>query len=133
MTRNSRQRPLFYDNDDPEISELVHHLLGLKYFVNRTTQFHIKIGPVNFFPTTGTITIDGEGPSTDKGPESLLSLLAQKYPPRKTNAYQRRTSPTPSPTLPQQAPAPDQTDEAVDDPIHVDDPDQEDDFGEPML
>jgi hypothetical protein len=133
MTINSRPRKLFYDNDDPEISKLIHHLLSLKYFINRTTQFHIKIGPVNFFPTTGTITIDGEGPSTDKGQESLLSLLAQKYPPRKTNAYVRRPASTPSPTLPQQAAPLDQNAEVVYDSFHVDDPDQKDDFGEPLL
>lgn len=39
------------------------------------TQYHLKIGIVNFYPTTGKITIDGEPPFGPKGLDALLDIL----------------------------------------------------------
>jgi hypothetical protein len=88
---------LFYDNDDPETSELIRYLISQKYFTKRPSQFHIKIGPVNFYPTTGVVTIDGQGRAASKGQDFLLKLLAEDYPPRLTHAYKGTLPQVPSP------------------------------------
>lgn len=39
------------------------------------TPYHLKMGVVNFYPTTGKITIDGEPPYAAKGLQTLLGVL----------------------------------------------------------
>lgn len=39
------------------------------------TVYQLKMGIVNFYPTTGTITIDGEPPYADKGLQALSEAL----------------------------------------------------------
>lgn len=39
------------------------------------TLYHLKMGIVNFYPTTGKITIDGEPPHGPKGLDALLEVL----------------------------------------------------------
>ena len=39
------------------------------------TPYHLKMGTVNFYPTTGKITIDGEPPYGPKGLNALLEVL----------------------------------------------------------
>lgn len=39
------------------------------------TPYHLKMGAVNFYPTTGKITIDGEPPYGHKGLSALLEVL----------------------------------------------------------
>jgi hypothetical protein len=46
------------------------------YSVQRCTRHHIKIGPVNFYPSRGKITIDPDSSHPEKGFEALLQLLA---------------------------------------------------------
>jgi hypothetical protein len=71
---------LFYPGDDKETSDLINAMIAAKYFVNRLSQVHLKFKTFNYFPTTGTITIDGEGRYPEKGAKAFLELLKDRYP-----------------------------------------------------
>jgi hypothetical protein len=73
---------LFYPGDDAKTRELIQALIAGKYYVNRISQVHIKFETLNYFPTTGTITIDGEGRCPKKGADAFLELLRERYPRR---------------------------------------------------
>jgi hypothetical protein len=77
------RRPLFYPDDTPRYYELIHEMIDLKYFVSRPSKHHIKHGDVNFWPSTGTITIDGQGRYNEKGKEAFIALLQRMYPRRR--------------------------------------------------
>ena len=62
--------------------ESIEKLRELKYFIRRDDRIALKLGPVNFWPSTGTITIDGEGRHDGgRGLDDLLALLAERFPP----------------------------------------------------
>jgi hypothetical protein len=69
---------LFRPGDPAEIRDQIRHLLSLKYYVQRKTDFHIKIGDVNYYPHRGTITIDPSLRHAEKGFKALLALLETK-------------------------------------------------------
>jgi len=46
------------------------------------SRYHVKIREVNYFITTGTITVDSGVRCKNKGFDALLSLLEKKYPRR---------------------------------------------------
>lgn len=72
--------PLFFPDDNRETYEVIRELIDLKYFVRRPSKYHIKHGDVNFWPSTGTITIDNVGRHPEKGKEAFIALLQQMYP-----------------------------------------------------
>lgn len=72
--------PLFYPDDTLATYELIRELINLKYFVWRPSKYHIKHRDVNFWPSTGTITIDNVGRHPENGKEAFFSLLQQMYP-----------------------------------------------------
>jgi hypothetical protein len=73
---------LFYDTDTPAMIEAIEKLRELKYFIRRGDRITLKLGRVNFWPSTGTITIDGEGRyDGGQGLDDLLALLAERFPP----------------------------------------------------
>jgi hypothetical protein len=56
---------------------------------------------VNYWPSTGTITIDGEGRHPEKGEQALLALLEKRYPkPRSKGDERQAISLEPSPFAP---------------------------------
>jgi hypothetical protein len=90
MNKPANESPLFYNDDTPETVELIHGLIRRKYFTQRPSKSHIKVGPVNFWPTTGTISVDGRGRAVEKGADFLMQILAKHFPPKITHTYKRR-------------------------------------------
>lgn len=84
---------LFYPDDAPELYLLVSKLIDRKYYVRRPSKHHIKHRALNYYPSTGTITIDGRGRSTDKGPDAFLALAEKEYPKHQRQGSGRRTRP----------------------------------------
>lgn len=72
--------PLYYPDDTPRTYELIRELIDLKFFVWRPSKYHIKHGDVNFWPSTGTITIDNVGRHSERGKEAFIALLQRMYP-----------------------------------------------------
>lgn len=72
--------PLLYPDDTPTLRKLIKELIGLKYFVSRPSKHHIKHGAINFYPSTGTITIDAVGRHPENGRQAFLALLTTMYP-----------------------------------------------------
>jgi hypothetical protein len=87
-------KPLFYPDDDPLIRELIKLLIKRKRFVRREAKHHIKHGNVNYFHTTGVITIDGQGRHSETGAEAFLKLVEARYEKRlgpKINPFENLT------------------------------------------
>jgi hypothetical protein len=66
--------------DTEEVRLEIRKLVEFGYRVIRKTDHQIKIRDVNYYPSTGTITIDPCTKFKDKGFEALLDLLSAKYP-----------------------------------------------------
>lgn len=81
----------FYPNDSEELRERILKLNSLKYYVQRIDQHHLKMGLVNYYPSTGAITIDRVGRHPRDGFEALLALLEKRFPP--STCRSRRTYP----------------------------------------
>lgn len=77
--KTDRQRGPLPD-DTPRFYELIRELIDLKYFVWRPSKHHIKHGEANFWPSTGTITIDNVGRHPEKGKQAFIALLQRMYP-----------------------------------------------------
>ncbi|MBR1191468.1 hypothetical protein [Bradyrhizobium sp. AUGA SZCCT0160] len=71
---------IFFEQDTPEQRRQLTELERRGYPVRRMTQYHVKIGEVNYYVTTGTITIDPAVRHKMKGFHALLALLDEKYP-----------------------------------------------------
>lgn len=85
MAENRRAaKDPFRANDTPEIQEQISRLLALKFYPVRKTDYHLKIGDVNFYPHRGTITIDPCLRHSETGFEALLDLLERKREIKKT-------------------------------------------------
>jgi hypothetical protein len=92
MNRPPKKPSIFFKDDTPETVELIKRLISLKYFVRRPEQ--IKIGPVNYWPTTGTITVDGGRRIVQKGTETLMRVLAMEFPPHTSHTRKRYVAQT---------------------------------------
>lgn len=86
---------LFYPDDPPEFYALISDLIERKYYVRRASKHQVKHRAVNYYPSTGTITIDGKGRHPGKGPEALLVLLEQMYPRRRRGGADAPSAPPP--------------------------------------
>jgi hypothetical protein len=100
--RNSpRSKILFYPDDPPEFYLLIMQLIKDKYYVTRASKHQIKHREVNYYPSSGVITIDGEGRHPEKGPQALLKLLEKRYPRRRSKGDDTQATPQePSPSSP---------------------------------
>ena len=93
---------LYYRDDGPEFYEPIRELLTLKYYVRRPSKLHIKHRDVNFWLTTGTITIDVIGRHPEKGPQAFVALVKTMYPKRSlqdAGAQAVTDEPQPSPLV----------------------------------
>ena len=63
---------------ETELQELIKQLKDCGYKVQQCTPYHLKIGPVNYFWTTGRITTDPDLKHPGKGFEALLALLDKR-------------------------------------------------------
>jgi len=99
---NSGNGMLYYRDDGPEFYEPIGELLALKYYVRRPSKHHIKHREVNFWPTTGTITIDAIGRHPEKGQQAFVALVKTMYPKRRlqdAGAQAVTDEPRPSPLV----------------------------------
>jgi hypothetical protein len=76
----NREHSLFYANDPTELRANIARLINLKYFVKRCSPHHLKVERVNFWPTTGSIQIDGQPRRPERGWSAFLALLTAEYP-----------------------------------------------------
>jgi hypothetical protein len=76
----SGENPLYYSDDADFVRELIRELIRRKRYVNRPSKHHLKHRGVNYFYTTGVITIDGQGRHYETGEEAFLKLLDARYP-----------------------------------------------------
>lgn len=77
-------RPLFLKGDGDRITKQIRLLLSRKYEVRRPSPFQIKVGPVNFFPTTGKVTTDPYTKHTQNGFDYFLEVIENQIPRRST-------------------------------------------------
>lgn len=99
--KNPPDRPMFYRNDEDDTRELIDKMLESDHFVDRPTQFHIKHRALNYYPTRGIITIDGEGGYPERGAEAFFALVVQRYPKRRRPGGSTPMEPrSPRPTSP---------------------------------
>ena len=89
---------LFYPGDSPVISDIIHETIKRKFFVKRPSRSQLKAGAINFYPSTGKITIDGEPSPTQKGAEAFWALLEQRY--GKSAPQSRKAPPALAPAMP---------------------------------
>jgi hypothetical protein len=83
--------------DQPErlsMAETCARLTALKVPYTRLTDFHVKIGCVNHYPSTGVTMLDGKKKFTQTGFEFLLAVLRERH--------VLRPVATPTPTPPSQ-------------------------------
>jgi hypothetical protein len=92
---SNRTKILFYPDDRPEFYLLIQKMIKDKYYVMRPSKHQIKHREVNYYPSSGIITIDGGGRHPEKGPQAFLALLEKRYPKRRGNDDGTPTSPEP--------------------------------------
>lgn len=73
-------RPLFYVDDLGETTNLIQKIVTSKRHLDRPTRTHIKYQALNYYPTRGIITIDGEGRYEKFGPDAFWELIESRYP-----------------------------------------------------
>ena len=81
-------------DDEPEMTAAIAAIREAGYPVVRTSEFQLKVGPVNFWPRSGKIHIDDERKCQLKGVVALLDLLLQRRLPRKVSSSRASTPPT---------------------------------------
>jgi hypothetical protein len=60
------------------LTALIKQLENRGHWVQQCSPYHLKIGPVNYFWTTGRITTDPDLKHPGKGFEALLALLDKR-------------------------------------------------------
>ncbi len=98
---SNRTRILFYPDDRPEFYLLIQKMIKDKYYVMRPSKHQIKHREVNYYPSSGVITIDGGGRHPEKGSQALLALLEKLYPKRRGRDDDTQTT---GPELPPSSP-----------------------------
>lgn len=89
---------LFYPDDPPGFYEDIMELIEAKYYVTRASKHQVKYRAVNYYPSTGTITIDGKGRHPEKGLKAVLELLKRMYPKRGPRSPAPTEPPFPPPS-----------------------------------
>lgn len=87
MIDKSKPTSHFTEYDTLEQRQQITELVERKYSVSRKSRYHVKVLEVNYFITTGTITIDPDVRYKHRGFEALLTLLEEKYPRRAPSMY----------------------------------------------
>ncbi len=75
MSKYYKSTTAILPSDSPDLRKDIQQLEKLGYSVQRCTPHHIKIGPYNWFPSTGKITIDPQSRHPEKGFDAFLRLL----------------------------------------------------------
>lgn len=61
--------------DTPELRRQLESLAALGFSVRRPSPWHVKVGPVNFFPTTGRVTTDPNIKHEQRGFDYFLKII----------------------------------------------------------
>jgi hypothetical protein len=61
------------------MDETCRRLTALKVPYDRLTDFHLKIGQINHYPTTGVTMLDGKKKYAEKGFDVLLQVLRERH------------------------------------------------------
>ena len=73
----AKNTDLFLPADPPEWRHEILELLKRGHRVTRPSPHQVKIGPINYYPSTGTITTDPRNRRLGKGFAALLRLLRE--------------------------------------------------------
>lgn len=76
-------------SDTQEIKDQIRRLVELEYHVQRMTDYQLKIGPVNYYPARGTITLDPCERHPHRGFIALVELLERMKAAAGTTIYLR--------------------------------------------
>lgn len=76
---NNSMKAVYRDDDGDEMKHAVETIEETGYKLRRPSPHHLKVGTANFYPTTGTITIDPATVHPDRGVEAFLKLLRKLY------------------------------------------------------
>jgi hypothetical protein len=87
MSDKSKPPQHFGEYDTFDQRQQITELVNRRYPVSRKSRYHVKILDVNYFITTGTITIDPDIRYKHKGFDALLTLLEEKYPRRPVELF----------------------------------------------
>lgn len=72
------KRPLLTEADTPEMHKAVEALKDHGALIARPSEYQLKIGPLNYWPGTGKITMDSGSKITARGLDSLLDMLPRR-------------------------------------------------------
>jgi hypothetical protein len=61
------------------MDETCRRLTALKVPHDRITDFHLKIGQINHYPTTGVTMLDGKKKLAERGFDVLLQVLRERH------------------------------------------------------
>jgi hypothetical protein len=75
----AENKDLFRPTDPPRWRHEIGELLKRGYRVRRPSPHQVKIGPINYYPSTGTITTDPGNRRLGKGFEALLLVLGINF------------------------------------------------------
>jgi hypothetical protein len=81
---------LFMNEDSEELREQIRDLIKRGYPVQRPTVFHVKIGPINYYPSRGKITADPCQKFAEAGYDALLKILVKQKVRTKLNDWSRK-------------------------------------------
>ena len=66
---------IFGPGDPPELRRQLEDLVERGFSVRRPSPWHVKVGPVNFFPTTGRVTTDPNIKHEQRGFDYFLKVI----------------------------------------------------------
>lgn len=80
MTRFSDDGDLDQDGDTAEMTQALAWFRRNQLRISRPTRIQLKIGPLNFYVTNGTIYADGRGePEIERGLAGLKKVLERSF------------------------------------------------------
>lgn len=75
---NRKYERLYLSIDTDDVRDQIRAIIDQGYYVERPSEYQLKIGAVNYYPHTGTITIDRSRRYPLKGLDALLELLEKQ-------------------------------------------------------
>lgn len=76
----TRQTSVLKHGDTPAMQEAINELEDRGFKIRRTSPHQLKYRDTNFYPDTGTITIDPQQRYDGQGLHTYLDLLAERHP-----------------------------------------------------
>lgn len=70
-----QRKPLYLPNDTADVRNAIKLITDAGYDLVRPSPYHLKVGPANFYPTTGRVTLDPTTVHPVRGTQAFLDLL----------------------------------------------------------